>query len=578
MILALVLAALPAGAAAADDYDTSGPWSRTLRPGALEALPWQDTWLTSQVDGERIHVAWRRPDTAQPVPVIVVASPYLGSDITQSSTTLPFLVDNFVAHGFAVAGVSVRGTGRSGGCMELFGPKETSDASQAITWLATRPWANGKAAMYGSSYEGSTPWSVAGTGNPHLAAIVPMNGIPAVGDLMYRDGAAHSVNGPAIAAAYSAGHALRSMTHSRWDPLNPDVPWTLDVIGDAPDCDQTLKGALASPVATGTGGADPLGYFAARDHREAIAANYRGAVFNVMGLEDWNVPPHATIPFAQRLADKGLIVHQLIHEGGHWWPDYVYSQGTMRWDWAELLLRFFDAYLRGGPAFGGNTAEVQSPDGRWWGLDSFPSRDAQLTRVPLSGNGPRTLLTPQGWNGSRFNQFLGLDSLPPAPGTNFEMDIAIDEATLVSGLPSLDVRVMPTGPGGHVTAWLLDVGPDGTEVRRAWAQLNLAYADGSGSPAVVQPGHALRARLEFEPVHFVVEPGHELRLRVWQYSAGENAPSTVPAPIVLHHAAGDSALDIPTLPLAGEFLPPGLPPAAGPMRRARPDASHGANP
>src|SRR3712207_8365024 len=54
---------------------------------------------------------------------------------------------------YAAAFISVRGTGNSGGCHNLLGPKEQADISQAITWLGTREWSNGRVGMYGLSYD-----------------------------------------------------------------------------------------------------------------------------------------------------------------------------------------------------------------------------------------------------------------------------------------------------------------------------------------------------------------------------------------------------------------------------------------
>jgi len=155
---------------------------------------------------------WRPQNTTEPLPVIIDAGPYfeVGSHckvanqrpcapgnmvddtIDWAGQTTPFTVRNYLPRGYAVAQVAVRGTGTSGGCMDLMGPAEVHDLDQAITWLGTQPWSNGNVAMIGASYDGSTPWEVASTGNPHLKTIIPVSGLPDIYGLMFHNGSAET--------------------------------------------------------------------------------------------------------------------------------------------------------------------------------------------------------------------------------------------------------------------------------------------------------------------------------------------------------------------------------------------------
>ncbi|HWL65024.1 MAG TPA: CocE/NonD family hydrolase, partial [Actinomycetota bacterium] len=54
----------------------------------------------------------------------------------------PFLTENFIPHGYAVAFLAIRGTADSGGCMNLMGSGERADIDQAITWLGDQGWSN----------------------------------------------------------------------------------------------------------------------------------------------------------------------------------------------------------------------------------------------------------------------------------------------------------------------------------------------------------------------------------------------------------------------------------------------------
>jgi putative CocE/NonD family hydrolase len=93
------------------------------------------------------------------------------------------LADRFLAAGYAVAGVNIRGTGCSGGKFDYFEPLESRDGAEAINWLGAQPWSNGRVAMVGKSYPGITQLFVAAQQPAALKAIVPGS---VFGDL-YRD-------------------------------------------------------------------------------------------------------------------------------------------------------------------------------------------------------------------------------------------------------------------------------------------------------------------------------------------------------------------------------------------------------
>ena len=131
------------------------------------------------------------PDECK-IPVITEIGPYYDDGdvdaLTPADRLGRFLIENFVQHGFAVAQVSVFGTGESNHCMDLMGTDEQRGIDAAVTWLGTQAWSNGKVGMIGKSYDGSTPWQAATFGNPHLATIVPMSGLIGVHELMWRNG------------------------------------------------------------------------------------------------------------------------------------------------------------------------------------------------------------------------------------------------------------------------------------------------------------------------------------------------------------------------------------------------------
>src|SRR5262249_7704397 len=99
-------------------------------------------------DGVRLATDIYRPAGEGQFPVVLIRTPY-GSETPE----LAKRGANYVAHGYALAIQDCRGKYDSEG--DWYGKRdEAKDGSDAITWLGTRPWSNGKVGMTGGSYLG----------------------------------------------------------------------------------------------------------------------------------------------------------------------------------------------------------------------------------------------------------------------------------------------------------------------------------------------------------------------------------------------------------------------------------------
>lgn len=82
------------------------------------------------------------------------------------------------ALGYATVGVSMRGTGCSGGAFDVFSPSQQADGYDVIEIVGRQPWVKGaKVGMVGLSYSGISQLYTAATNPPHLAAITPQSTI-----------------------------------------------------------------------------------------------------------------------------------------------------------------------------------------------------------------------------------------------------------------------------------------------------------------------------------------------------------------------------------------------------------------
>jgi predicted acyl esterase len=572
--------ALPAAAHAQlpvypGDCENQGP-SKATTPGTFKALPQEVVDIPSKVDGRPLQIGIVRPD-APPgyrAPVVVHAGPYHSRDLKDAdlASCAHFLVANFVSHGYAVAIVPTRGTADTDGCPNLFGKIERSDLDDALTWLGTRPWSNGRIGMVGISYSGSTPWVAAATGNRYLKTIVPEDGVNDLFDLSLGAGTLDSRFWFFVPGYYHYYGPVEN--NPVYSGRSPDR--TVDSVTTCPDVEQ---GVAASLESADTGVRDAGGYYAERNERPLVERNYHGSVFLVEGLTDWNVRPAHVIPWGVSLRSRGLVVHQLLGQWNHQYPD---DAGVhTRWDWADRLLAWFDHELKtDGTGSLGAPVEVEDDSGEWRTEDAWPPVNNSVLQLAADGT-----LAPQ-QNAATASKTLATDSraryyylgqtspeentddIPQVSGVVddkcvtcavFQMKVA--QPLRMAGLPEVNVTVTPTGPSGHVTAFLYRRDADGLH-RIGFGMSDLRFPKGENSgdetPGPVVAGKPMKVRIELEPLDAVVNAGDVMELVLGQGRTGQ-IPAKTPYPVQLQYGAGKSTMSFAVIhPSAAQFFtPPG---------------------
>ena len=117
-------------------------------------------------DGVRLNATVYKPKTAEPVPVILTLTPYIGDSYHPRAFY-------FAQHGYAFVLVDCRGRGNSEGEFQPF-MNEGPDGHDLVEWFATQPWCNGSVTMWGGSYGGFDQWVTLKEFPPHLKTIVPV--------------------------------------------------------------------------------------------------------------------------------------------------------------------------------------------------------------------------------------------------------------------------------------------------------------------------------------------------------------------------------------------------------------------
>lgn len=523
--------------------------------------------LKSKVDGSVIQIGFVRPEAPSGYrsPVIVQASPYILSDLRDVDvrTCAGFLIENFVPHGYTVAVVPTRGAGGTDSCADLMGPKERADLSQAVTWLGTQKWSNGSVGMTGASYDGSTPWEVAATGNPHLKTIVPVSGIHDIYEFVYGQGH-NDWRWWFFVAGYYHYYGL-----GQANPIfgrDPDR-WARSAL-----CDSTEEALAATFESYFTGEHDNFGYWKARNTNDEILKRYRGSVLLVQGLQDWNVSPDHQHPFINQLASKGVYVEQLLGQWDHTYPDSGHEAGP-RGDYADILLEWWDRWLKSDASADlGARVEVQDSDLKWREETAWPPADTRPETLYLSADdtlagapreGEATAVLGPGTRNRYFyiitdNAFVYNDT----PLDHYCVDCAMFTATIrerelrLVGIPELKLHVTPTGPGGFVAAFLIRVDKDGAWNLLGWGANDLRFPDAASDPQPVEPGEEMTLRVPLQPLDAVVNKGEELVLILDQGHA-DHMPTVPFFPVELRYGGklGSLSFDA-TSPSASDFFKP----------------------
>ncbi|MFE2261613.1 Xaa-Pro dipeptidyl-peptidase [Streptomyces griseosporeus] len=439
---------------------------------AVREAVWVDTGLDGDGDGrtDRVAADIVRPREAarqgRKVPVIMDASPYYSccgrGNESQKKTydahgdvvQMPLFYDNFfVPRGYAFVGVDLAGTNRSDGCVDVGGRSDIQSAKAVIDWLngrarayttrtgttpATAGWTNGRTGMIGKSWDGTIANGVAATGVEGLETIVPISAISSWYDYYFQQGA----------PLYDSG---------------PD--WLSDYV-ESPDA-RARCAAVQRKLADGaprTGDWTPL--WSERDYVKD-AAKVRASVFLVHGMQDLNVRTKHLGQWWDALARHHVQRKLWLSQTGH-----VDPFDFRRTAWVETLHRWFDHELLGydNGIDREPMADIERHPDQWVTSTVWPPSGTRTTTVrPAPG-------TQAGVGTLGLVRRTGTETFTDDP-RHGETDWAahIDQPTAdkagfttapltrplrLSGTSEVTVTATPTTATAHLSAVLVDLGPD----------------------------------------------------------------------------------------------------------------------
>ena len=482
------------------------------------------------------------------------------------------LDERFVTKGYALAGVNIRGTGCSGGYFDYFEDRQSVDGKEAIEWLTSQDWSNGRLAMTNKSYPGITQLFVAAKRPRGLVAIAPGH---VFGDL-YRD------------VPYPGGILNETFAGG----------WSLAVqpAGAAPQIPQGIAAGDATCTANQLDHAPNARY---NPFVQAFEHLYDDELFRTRSpyefadqidvptllIESWQdeqVGSRASnlgerirhdVPF-RLLASNG--------DHGEYYGPAVQSE----------VLNFYDTFVK---ESGGQAAKAawaakgraqiqwekgadQQPRFTTW-HDAFPPSNSHVERLYLRAGGKLATSKPALQDATATNYVYApvvgthnniWSAASPVNGTTatFTSEPFGDAKALI-GTASADLVISSTAPDTDLEVLLSEVRPDGQEVyvQRGWLRASHRKLDSARTTEVrpyqthlladsslLTPGKAEAVRVELFPMAHVFRKGS--RMRIWV-----EAPATVsglwgftalplPAVNTIHHSpVAISSLAFPITPI-----------------------------
>jgi uncharacterized protein len=494
-------------------------------------------------DGARLRGHVYLPDREGPLATVLNLSPYLdGTAGRAPDGVMTRLYRPFLEAGYAVAFVSMRGTGRSDGCLQFGGYQDRKDAYDVVETLAAQPWSNGRIGMYGHSYDGFSQFLAMAEDPPSLKAVVPMSGVIDLWSLLTRRGAAYQIAGPIFAPLWTAvtsfgvSDPVAVSRHAMCPQLVNDFAANLDL----------------------QFGADRTPWFQERDLREAIRDS-RIPAFVTNGMSMLRVP--GTAQEGHILQVEGLW--DLLNPEhtrfllGQWPHAYPHYPRPVRPDFEEMVLAFYDEHLRGAPrTLEHGVVEYQDDDGTWRSADSWPPKGEQPS-LYLSGTGitddssevveaDRVFQSADHDPGLRIdprNQDDGKPYFSPCVGTvALFVSPPLAEDVHLAGEFDIDVTISSTLPGGHFAFFVHRTKGDGScgdelamDTGRAIMDLQHWRVAGKSEPFPVnQP---TRFQLHSHPMAANLEKGERIVVAIGG-GASEVTPDQLKPVITVHTGPG----------------------------------------
>src|ERR1017187_5591046 len=406
--------------------------ARNATESALEEIAIVDRKLMVPMrDGKRMATDVYRPkDTSKKYPIIFVRTPYNFNfwDVRNGAPRDLSAELAAVKRGYAFVEMNERGHFFSEGIYDILGAPLT-DGTDAISWMSSLSWSNGKVGTIGCSSTAEWQLGVAAQGNPALAAMIPQGFGAGVGRVApyyeqgnwYRGGAVQMLfiawiygqqnqGRPMFAPGTWRADLTQAARMSDLAPQMPPVDWA-QALTHLPEADIMKSvggpsGIFADRAEVSTGGAmikrtpnDPAWYRGGLWHDD-MKINVPGFWF--MSWYDVSIGPNlAAYNFVRKTARPEIAAQQYaviaptLHCGYKRATEQTKvgerDMGDARLDYDALTYGWFDHFLKGED----NQVLQKMPRvlyytmgmNKWQKADTWPPAGALSMTLSLAGGG-----------------------------------------------------------------------------------------------------------------------------------------------------------------------------------------------
>ncbi len=491
-------------------------------------------------------------DPAKQYPIIMEYLPYRKDEHRRSRYGV---FNYFVQHGYIVARVDIRGTGRSQGTIVPYeySDRELDDGEQVIDYLSQLDYSNGSVAVFGISWGGFNALQLAMRKPPALKTIVSLMST----DDLYQDDV-HFMDGILHVDAYEIGRDL--------DNALPGAP---DFVLDSAYFEQRF---LSEPWFLKYKKQQRDGPFWDRASLNSHYGDFDTPTFLIAGLYD------GYRDIVERFCNQTKGPKRaLIGPWNHTWPHTADVAPAVEWrrevvDWLDLWMLgpqkkaipypeiiFYQRDYHP-PGAGTDTIYGQwKVAEKWSEIErdelqlNFDSRGKALSREQAERLGRDTVHSQPSDGVEGGGPVMWWGDWPPdqAPfdGNCLVYDLPVEQEISIAGYPR--VRLCVESENEHVN-WFVrlnDVAPDGRVTLVTGAGLNSTHLRSASAPAPSPVGEPYCMEIELHWTTWNFKPGHRLRVSIsnaqWPmfWPAAESGPN-----LVRTGGATGSAITLPLLP------------------------------
>ena len=249
-------------------------------------------------------------------------------------------------------------------------------------------------------------------------------------------------------------------------------------------------------------------YWTERSFLDRVIANYKGSVYIIQGMQDWNVDPHMSFPTHQIVEEAGIEIKTLAGQWAHDYPDRNLATAPCQAEkvWRPIptrsggigLMRCCTGLTGTSKAKGAPTLGVEMQDNRGgWRIEStYPAPDTEYLEIAAAD------LNPSGASMVTTTETITMTYGP------FEEDV------FIAGMPTFHIAVTPhTANGAH---GYLEMS-DGNGLRLGHAVMDFRFHEGGrdGQEALVGFETVL-GKMEFMAMDIFLEEGESIVITMSQ--------------------------------------------------------------